>query len=132
MLVTMLVAALIGALVVLLSFRVTAIRRRDGIAMGDGGNPELLARMRAHANLIEVAPIGLVLLFLLEQQWGSAWFVWTLGLMLVASRVLHPVGMARPAPNVPRVAGTMLGWTMIGVASILLLIRVVQLAGAGG
>jgi uncharacterized membrane protein YecN with MAPEG domain len=128
----MLSAGVLGLLILVLALRVTDVRRRNRVPMGDAGDPLLVARIRAHANCIENAPVGLFLLFLVEQQWGAAWFTWVLGAMLILGRILHPLGMERPAPNAPRLLGTLLGWLMIGAAAILLLIRGLTLLGQVG
>lgn len=112
---TMLAAAVLGAILLILSIRVTTIRRSDRIAMGDGGNPALIARMRAQANCAEYAPMGLILLALAERQFGPQWFVVALAALLVAGRIVHPIGMAMQAPNAPRVLGMVGTWTAIGL-----------------
>ena len=52
-------AGLIGLLVVALTMHVGRLRGRKKIFLGDGGDPEMLAAIRAHANLVEFAPICL-------------------------------------------------------------------------
>jgi uncharacterized membrane protein YecN with MAPEG domain len=60
--ITALYAALLTMLFVVLSVRVIAMRRGSGAALGDGGNPELLRRIRVQGNFAEYVPLGLVLL----------------------------------------------------------------------
>ncbi|MFQ3596334.1 MAG: MAPEG family protein [Sphingomonadaceae bacterium] len=108
-------AALLALILVGLSLRVSAVRRSAGVSVGDGGNPLLLARIRAHANFVEYVPIALILLLLVEQQAGSGALAPALGAILVVSHLLHPIGMERPAPNLFRVAGTLGTWVVLVV-----------------
>jgi uncharacterized protein len=118
---TMIAAGLLGLLLLVLSIRVTLIRRSAHISMGDGGNAELEARCRAQGNCTEYVPTGLILLFLAEQAMGTHAPVIGLAALLVVGRFLHPVGMALPAPNAWRVAGMIGTWTSIGLLAILVL-----------
>ncbi|MFN3371825.1 MAG: MAPEG family protein [Sphingomonadaceae bacterium] len=120
--ISLVTAGILGLLLILLGVRVSAVRRSAGVSMGDGGNALLLERMRAQANFAEHAPLGLLLIFLMEQTYGSGPFTLALAIALVAGRILHPIGMARPAPNAPRVGGMVLTWTPIGIAAIALLV----------
>lgn len=120
--ITLVTAGLLGLLLILLGIRVSAVRRSAGVSIGDGGSALVLERMRAQANFTEHAPLGLFLPFLVEQTHGSGAFALGLAVALVLGRALHPIGMARPAPNAPRVGGMVLTWTMIGVSAIALLV----------
>ena len=51
-------AGLLGLLVVVLTVNVGIMRGRKKINLGDGGDPEMIAAIRAHANLIEFAPLS--------------------------------------------------------------------------
>lgn len=121
MTITMIAAGILGILLLVLSVRVTAVRRTQGVSLGDAGNADLLARMRAQANLAEYAPMGLFLLFLAEQASGGVWFIGALAALLVVGRILHPIGMALPAPNAWRVAGIVGTWTAIALLAALVL-----------
>ncbi len=120
--ISLVTAGVLGLMLILLGVRVSMVRRSAGVPMGDGGSALLLERMRTQANFAEHAPLGLLLIFLLEQTYGSGGFTLGLAIAFVAGRILHPIGMARPAPNVPRVGGMMLTWGAIGIAAIALLV----------
>ena len=96
----------------LLSFwiasRVSSLRRRHKVLIGDGGNEALAARMRAHSNFAEYTPIFLILLGLVELARGSSVWLWAAGAVFIVGRILHVFGMDRPALNRFRVAGMML------------------------
>ena len=88
-----------------LSFRTGQVRIGSKVLMGDGGNPLLQARRRAHANFVEYVPLTLLLFGLIEMRVGPSQLLFGIGLVLVVARLLHPLGMDRPAPNASRAAG---------------------------
>ena len=55
-------ATLIGLLAVYLIANVIHFRLRFKVGAGDGGHPELARAIRAHGNLIEHAPLTLILI----------------------------------------------------------------------
>jgi len=62
--ITPLYAAIIALIFVGLSFRTLLLRRRLGIAIGTGKNPQLTRAMRVHSNFAEYVPISLILMIL--------------------------------------------------------------------
>ncbi len=120
--VTSLYAALLVGLYLALAARVIRGRRGKRIDMGSGDDRLFERHVRAHANFAEYAPLGLLLLLLLELQGRPGWLLHALGLSLLAGRALHAwsfsVAERRP---VSRVAGTALTLTVLGVAALLLL-----------
>ena len=112
--VTLVTAGLCGLLYFLLSYRVVQVRRSAGVALGDGGDGELLQRIRAHANFAEYVPFCLVLIFVIENslEVSPAW-LWAAGLSLVGIRAMHAVGMAKGGGNAWRVIGTAGTWTVL-------------------
>jgi len=107
--ITALTAAALSMLCVMLAFKVIGIRRREKISVGDGGNDELLRAMRAQANLLEYAPLTLILLACAELN-GVHWIILALlAVALVAGRVLHPAGIKNVnSPFKARVLGMQL------------------------
>lgn len=77
-----------------------------------------MARMRAHANFTEYAPLFLILLAVLELAHGSSLLLWIGGALFVLARVAHLLGMDRPAPNLLRISGTALTWLPLGVFAL--------------
>ena len=92
--VTSLYASIVALLFVGLSARVIFYRRGHRISVGDAGDKALLQRMRAQANAAEYMPIALILLALTEANGAPPLAVHGLGLMLIAGRILHPLGFA--------------------------------------
>jgi len=107
--ITTLTAVALSLLCVMLALKVIGIRRRDKISVGDGGNDELLRAMRAQANLLEYAPLTLILLACAEIN-GVHWIILAIiALAFVAGRVLHPAGIKdAQSPGKARVMGMML------------------------
>jgi hypothetical protein len=105
---SLIIAVALAVINLWLSIRTGQARQTAKVSIGDGGNPLLVARMRAHANFIEYVPIALILMALIESNGGSSRILWLLGIALVIGRVLHPFGMERPSPNPFRIAGIML------------------------
>lgn len=113
-------AGLIGLLTALLVVHVGRVRTRTKIFLGDGGNPELLSAVRAHANLIETAPLGLFLIYVASDFHGF-WTIAVLSAALVVGRALHAAGMLGMVPG-GRFIGTLLTMAVLVVASILLIL----------
>ncbi|WP_218014034.1 MAPEG family protein [Rubellimicrobium roseum] len=92
--VTSLYAALLTTLFLGLTARVILYRRGRRISLGDGGDPEMLHRLRAQGNCAEYAPLGIMLLGLLElADWGAT-LLHGLGLMLLSGRLIHSMALA--------------------------------------
>lgn len=98
-----------------LGLRVSQLRMSEKIMVGDGGNPRLLARMRAQLNFAEYAPLVLILIALVELARGTQAWLWGVALLFVVGRVLHAFGMDGWLPGrTIGIAFTML--TMLGLA----------------
>lgn len=124
--ITPIYAAIIALLFVALSARVIAFRRANRLSLGDEGNKSLLKRMRAQANCAEYAPIGLILLLLMELMAAPGWLVHGLGISLVAGRVLHAYGFSASPPIMPlRVAGMLLTLISITLSAVAILLQIV-------
>ncbi|MGQ0585553.1 MAG: MAPEG family protein [Reyranella sp.] len=91
-------AGLIGLLAVVLTLNIARLRGKKKINMGDGGDPEMLAAVRAHANLIEFAPLCLLLIYFVSDFHGFR-VVAGLSIVLLVSRVLHAGGMLGLIPQ---------------------------------
>jgi hypothetical protein len=89
-------AALLGLVLVFISVWVSAGRGKYGVSVGDGGQPNLIARMRAQANFVEYVPLILILVLLLEGRRTSIFIIHLLLLPLLIARILHPFGMVAP------------------------------------
>ncbi|NIJ21247.1 hypothetical protein FHS95_002950 [Sphingomonas naasensis] len=76
-----------------LGLRVSRLRISEKILVGDGGNPRMIARMRAHLNFAEYAPLVLILIALIELARGTQAWLWGVAALFIISRILHAFGM---------------------------------------
>lgn len=110
--ITLVIAAACAVINIWLAVRLVRGRVRGKVMVGDGGDPAILAGMRAQANFIEYAPIVLILIALIEFARGSLVVLWVIGALFVLARIAHPLGMARPAPNPLRAGGAVVTWVI--------------------
>jgi uncharacterized membrane protein YecN with MAPEG domain len=111
---------LIGVLAVLLTLNVGRMRTRKKIFLGDGGDPEMVAAIRAHGNLIEFAPLCLLIIWLLHGPYGHRTIA-VMGIILLISRLLHAGGVLGLIP-MGRVAGATSTTVLLAVAAIMLVL----------
>jgi uncharacterized protein len=105
--VTSLLAAVLGLMLVALSFSVSIKRMAVNTHIGVGNDEGLLRRIRAQGNFIEYVPIALILCGLAEyRNAGLAW-MWAIAGLLLFGRIAHASGMLTASTPL-RVAG-MLG-----------------------
>lgn len=110
-------AAALTALYLLLTVRVVLYRRAARIVLGTGTDKVMEARVRAHGNFAEFAPMGLILLAIAEVQGSGAGWLHLCGALLLAGRVLHGVNFSYGLRLAPlRVGGMVLtmGALMLG------------------
>lgn len=103
--VTPLYAALLGLLFIPFTARAGFYRVKSGIFLGDGGDPELLRRIRGQGNFIETVPIALTLLIVMELTGAGSTWLNALGSLLVFGRVTHYVAVTELGPNFLRPVG---------------------------
>ena len=97
--ITPMYGAVLAILFVALSVRTVRLRRRNRIAVGDGGNVELMRAMRVHANFAEYVPMTLLLIYMLESMTGISVLVHGLSVCLVAGRIAHAYGVSQVSEN---------------------------------
>ena len=89
--VTALYAGILGLMAVAIAG--AAGRLRGEVPIGDGGRTDVLVAMRRHANFVEVVPLVLILMALLEMNKVSANAIHGIGIAIVISRGCHAFGM---------------------------------------
>ena len=120
--ITALYASALAILAIVLSIRVSLMRGTAKVALGDGGNPILTERIRQHSNLVENAPLALILLALAEAQGTSPLWLHLSGGILLASRLIHPLGIRHDQPANPvRIVGSVGTTTAMLIAVVALL-----------
>ena len=121
--ITLTIAAAAALLHIWLSLRVSHLRRRHRVLIGDEGNRAVTARMRAHGNFAENTPIFLILLALIELGVGSELWLWIAATLFIVARLLHAFGMDRPGANALRLVGVTLSWlVLLGLAGFALML----------
>lgn len=120
---TGLYAALLALLAIGLASRVVVLRRRLRVGLGSGEEKALERAIRAHGNLVEYAPLALVLLLILETGNAPTLLLHGLGITLLIGRLLHAWGLSRRGGvSFGRFYGTALTWVVILVAAATLLV----------
>lgn len=119
---TAIYAGLCGILLLALSSRVVNARRTHKIGIGDGGNAELIRAIRVQANFTEYVPLILLLILIIEMNENSNVLIHSLGTALVASRLLHAMGLSRSSGiTTARFVGTLGTWLVLAISSAILL-----------
>lgn len=114
-------AAALVLLNIFLSFRIIVLRRQLRVGIGTGKNPQLSQAVRAHANLVEHAPLVLILLAALELSSVETHWIHILGGALVLGRILHAWGLSHSAgTSFGRFVGTLLTF-IVGLSSAVIL-----------
>ncbi len=100
---------------------VVARRLKARVNLLDGGDQTLIRRIRAHGNVVETVPMVLLLMSLLEMAGGPSTWIWGIGALLVAGRLLHAVGLLARGAHWARLAGmsmTLAAMSLGGVAGL--------------
>ena len=103
---TLLGVALLG-LLIWLTMRIVRERQSNRVSLGSGGVESLERAARAHGNLAEFAPFGLILTGLAELQGAPWWLLAPTALAFFAGRVLHALAFTGPTMSFPRRAAGM-------------------------
>ena len=87
-------AGLLALLFLALTARVMQRRRASGRMFGSGDDPDFERIIRAHGNFVEYAPLGIILLVLVELIGAPNLLVHGLGITLFVGRLCHGIGLA--------------------------------------
>lgn len=99
--ITALYAALLLAVFLALCALVGRQRGRANVSILHGDDMDLAVAIRRHGNFVEYVPFALVLMALVEANGGSALFLHVVGVLLLACRIAHPVGLRHEKPITP-------------------------------
>jgi uncharacterized membrane protein YecN with MAPEG domain len=105
------------------TFDVISLRQRHKVSLGDGGHADLEQAIRAHANLVEFAPLALLGLGCMELNGVPTAVVGGVGALFVLGRIVHYRGMHTPIAkrkehHSGRVLGMQLSLSMLGVTAV--------------
>jgi uncharacterized membrane protein YecN with MAPEG domain len=119
--ITLFTAGILGIIYVVLSLNVAMVRARSKVMLGTGGadatGTPLFLAVRAHGNFGEYVPLALILLGGVEVSGASRLTCEIYAGMLIIGRLVHPLGIYRPAPNAFRGIGAVLTWlTVLGLS----------------
>ena len=122
MLITPAYTSIFALVFVVLSFRTLLLRRKLGIAIGNGNELSLTRAARAHSNFAEYVPISLILIYFREIQMGSDLWIHALCILLLIGRIIHAIGVSKVNENYRyRIAGMALTFFVIISTSFRLL-----------
>ncbi|NNU15262.1 glutathione metabolism protein [Parvularcula sp. ZS-1/3] len=117
--ITLLYAGLLGLLMVVLALRVPMRRRALGVSLGDGGDEDLLARVRVFGNFTEYVPMVLILMALVELGGGAGLFVHVVGVALLVARLSHAASLTAGAMTPQQRMGRMIGTALTMLALLI-------------
>ncbi len=109
-------AAMLALLIVWLSLRVIKLRQEKKVRLGDGGEPELQAAIRAQGNATEYVPISLILLVLLELSGAHVALLHFGGVAVLVGRILHARGLLTESLRYRILGMQVTIFTLIGLA----------------
>jgi uncharacterized membrane protein YecN with MAPEG domain len=117
--ITAVYAVFLAVMFLVLSVRTISVRRLNKIEIGDGGNQELLRRVRVHANFAEYVPLALILMALAESMKLRPLWLNAIGIILVYGRISHAYGLSQTPHNLRlRVIGMMATFAAIAAAAV--------------
>jgi uncharacterized membrane protein YecN with MAPEG domain len=127
--ITMHVAAVLAAMLVLMSLPISLRRRKAKISLGVGEDVPLQNLVRAHGNFTEYAPMGLIILALLEMADAGPQTLWIIAALLVVGRIAHAIGMYTMILPL-RVLGTALTQAMLVYGAVVLTTTLLRVMAA--
>lgn len=92
--VTAWLAIFFSVMVIYFILKIAKIRRKEQIELETADNEQLRRVVRSHGNLVETAPLFLIMLAFLEMSGANGIATIALALIFAISRILHPVGLS--------------------------------------
>lgn len=128
--ITGLYAAVFGFMLVVLVLRVAQRRQKYRVGLGDGGIPDLTQAIRVHGNFIEIVPIMLIMMVLMEEGAIQTWVLHVFGIVAVLSRLLHAYGITKsPLISFGRKWSIFLTLSWFLIASLTLIFMYIKSSG---
>ena len=104
--ITPIYALAVAIIYMVLWMRVTSKRGAMGQSIGDGGDTDLLLRVRQHGNCAEWSSFLLILMILAEGMGAPGIYLHIGGALLLLGRIAHPFGLKKDnAAHVLRYVG---------------------------
>ena len=120
-----LVTVILLFIFIALSFNAAFIRRKSGLAVGEGDNETLLRAVRAHGNFTEFTPMFLISLFLIDHISKNCEYVLVIGSGFILGRIFHALSMFLKK-GLLRVAGMMLTFIPLISNFVYLIIKLIK------
>ena len=118
--ITLLYTSLLTILAIFLAIKVGMNRVETKTMTGEGESSKLLQSIRAHGNLVEYAPLALILLALLEMQNVSESMLHLFGALFFLVRISHAYGVTISRESTPyRLVGALGTWLIMLIMSLL-------------
>jgi uncharacterized protein len=111
--ITLTIAGAAAIINIWLGWRVGQKRISQKVSIGDGGDPGVICRMRAHANYAEYTPFVLILIGLIELAAGTSTWLWAVGALYLLARIAHAFGMDVQPPKQSKLRGIGILVTML-------------------
>ncbi|PKG55902.1 glutathione S-transferase [Shewanella sp. Choline-02u-19] len=107
--------SLTALLVIALAYRVIKIRKTHKIGIGTAGNEPLSLACRVHENLLENAPIAMLLFVVAESNGTSAAVLHIFGTLWIVSRLMHAIGLTqgKGGYHFGRFWGVLMTWAVL-------------------
>ena len=116
-------SGLLILLLVILSVRVVMGRQKHRVALGDGGNDDMVLRGRVFGNAAEYIPVGIGALALLTLLGLPAYCIHAVGGVLFIGRLLHASGLTAGKPTPGRLLGMVLTYLALIAAAGMLIVH---------
>ena len=117
--ITLFYAAILMLVQLALTWNVILGRWKYNVSLGDGGEKELNARIRAHGNFTETTPYTVFLLYCAELYVYTSFWAHILCSLFFLGRILHAVGIQRKqSVNLFRQLGMGLSLSVMGCVAI--------------
>lgn len=117
-------AGLLGLLFIVFTLRVGLYRMNSKVSLGDGGDKELLKRIRGQGNFTESVPIALLLLIMMEACGAADVWLHCLGAALVLARLSHYLQITGVIKSLLfRMGGMITSLATVFVSSVWLLVH---------
>lgn len=129
--VTAIFASVLAVLMLFLAYRISMFRLKFKQSLGTTEHPDFQAAVRAHGNLVEYAPMALILMAIGEMNGIGSLVIYWVGMVFTLGRLLHAWGMIKGqgGPHRARLIGTLCTWLSMLAMAILVVWNVVQVNG---
>jgi uncharacterized protein len=115
---TLLFTACCALLQCVLTALVIIRRAQTGVDFLDGGDHQLMRRIRAHGNFSETAPMALLLMALLELRGLASIWLMAFGIALLLGRILHAQSILTNNAAWSRRGGMVLTLAVISIEAV--------------